>query len=100
MTKSEAQFLSGLYERNHRLCALYILVRNLVKWPLEIFAMLPLAIAFGFFIFIVQGFWNAGKEICETIVLECTEFASDWRSVYLAWIGKDKKESGGTNGNK
>ena len=88
MTNIELKFLRRLYKRDHRLCALYILARNLVWWPFEICLIFPLDIFFGF----VLCFCKCIRELCEDIVYtvqgESRQFWLDWRAVYRIWAEK------------
>ena len=93
MTKAEARLVRELYERNHRLCAVYIFIRNLVKWPLEVLVVFPFVVVFATVFYSAQCVWNILKDIREVIVEKCYEFVRDWGSVYRAWVEAPKTES-------
>ena len=98
MTNAELKFLRKLYKSNHRISAIYVLGRNLVKWPLEILVVFPLVIIFGIVVVLCKGIAQLMMEIGYTIYEESQQFWRDWRSVYRLWTEKPKNESEATDG--
>lgn len=98
MTNAELKFLRKLYKRNHRISAIYVLIRNLIKWPLEILVVFPPAIAFGIVFVLCKGIAQLTMEIGYTIYEEGQQFWRDWRSVYRLWTEKPKNGTEATDG--
>ena len=91
MTNRESKFIRNLYFRNHRLCALYIALRNIVKWPLEVVLVLPLAIVYEIVTEVAKCIWGILGTTGYTIYSEALLFGRDWRAVFKAFMEKPEE---------